>query len=73
MTALVIADVTKGTGRFNLAQGVFGTMIGIGATLSPTVSGFIISAGFLSLAGEALIGFAILWLLLPETRPSRSA
>jgi len=23
MTALVIADVTKGTGRFNLARGVF--------------------------------------------------
>jgi MFS family permease len=27
LTALVIADVTKGTGRFNLAQGVVGTMM----------------------------------------------
>jgi MFS family permease len=27
MTALVIADVTKGTGRFNLAQGIFGTLV----------------------------------------------
>jgi hypothetical protein len=26
MTALIIADVTKGTGRFNLAQGIFGTL-----------------------------------------------
>jgi MFS family permease len=36
MTAVVIADVTKGTGRFNLAQGMFGTVMGVGATLSPT-------------------------------------
>jgi hypothetical protein len=31
MTPLVIADVTKGTGRFNLAQGTFGTIMGVGA------------------------------------------
>jgi hypothetical protein len=42
MTPLVIADVTQGTGRFNLAQGVFGTAIGVGATLSPTLSGLIV-------------------------------
>ena len=42
MTALVIADVTKGTGRFNLAQGIFGTVMGIGASLSPTLSGLIV-------------------------------
>ena len=28
MTALIIADVTQGTGRFNLAQGMFGTFPG---------------------------------------------
>jgi len=55
MTALVIADVTKGSGRFNLAQGLFGTLIGIGASLSPTLSGLIVHhfgywAGFVSLA-----------------------
>ena len=66
MTALVVADVTKGTGRFNLAQGMFGTLMGIGASLSPTLSGLIVhhfgySTGFLSLALE---GF----LALPETK-----
>ena len=41
-TALIIADVTKGTGRFNLAQGMFGTIMGVGASLSPTLTGFIV-------------------------------
>jgi hypothetical protein len=36
ITGLVIADVTQGTGRFNLAQGMFGTVMGVGASLSPT-------------------------------------
>jgi hypothetical protein len=30
LTALVIADLTKGTGRFNLAQGLVGTLSGVG-------------------------------------------
>jgi MFS family permease len=73
MTALVIADVTKGTGRFNLAQGMFGTLMGVGASLSPTLSGLIVhhfgySIGFVSLAAEALIALAILAAFLPETR-----
>jgi MFS family permease len=42
ITALIIADVTQGTGRFNLAQGIFGALIGVGATLSPTLSGLIV-------------------------------
>src|SRR5215470_12774657 len=59
MTALVIADVTKGTGRFNLAQGAFGTVVGVGASFSPTLLGLIVDdfgfvAGFLSLAAEGL-------------------
>jgi len=73
MTPLVIADVMKGTGRFNLAQGVFGTLMGVGASLSPTLSGLIVhyfgySVGFLSLAAEGLIALAVLALFLPETK-----
>jgi MFS family permease len=73
MTALVIADVTKGTGRFNLAQGIFGTVMGIGASLSPTLSGLIVHyfgypAGFVSLAGEGLIALLVLAFFLPETK-----
>jgi MFS family permease len=52
LTPLVIADITKGTGRFNLAQGIVGTFSGIGASLSTTASGFVAQsfgswAGFL--------------------------
>ena len=73
MTALVIADVTKGTGRFNLAQGVFGTVTGVGASLSPTLSGLIVhhfgySAGFASLAGEGLVALLAVAIFLPETK-----
>jgi hypothetical protein len=48
-------------------------MIGVGASLSTTVSGLIVyhfgrSAGFLSLAGEALIALGTLAVFLPETK-----
>ena len=73
MTALVIADVTQGTGRFNLAQGMFGTVVGVGASLSPTLSGLIVhhfgySTGFVSLACEGLVALIVLAVFLPETK-----
>jgi MFS family permease len=73
MTALVISDVTRGTGRFNLAQGMLGTLMGVGASLSPTLSGLIVhhfgySTGFLSLALEGVLAFIALALFLPETK-----
>jgi MFS family permease len=73
MTAVIIADVTKGTGRFNLAQGMYGTVMGVGASLSPTLTGLIVdrfgrSAGFLSLAAEGLVALVILTVFLPETK-----
>jgi MFS family permease len=73
MMPVIIADVTKGTGRFNLAQGMFGTVMGVGATLSPTLTGLIVdqfdrSAGFLSLAAEGLVALLILAVFLPETK-----
>jgi len=73
MTGLVIADVTKGTGRFNLAQGLFGTIMGVGASLSPALSGLIVdhfgpTAAFVSLAAEGLAAFAAVAIFLPETK-----
>jgi MFS family permease len=44
LTALVIADLTNGTGRFNLAQGLVGTASGIGASLSTALFGFMLQA-----------------------------
>ncbi len=78
LTALVIADLTKGTGRFNLAQGFVGTMSGIGASLSTTLSSQIAAslgraAGFLGIAAVALAALLLLWFLMPETGPSDAA
>jgi predicted MFS family arabinose efflux permease len=74
MVPLTVADLTRGTGRFNLVQGVIGTMMGVGASLSPTFAGFVSDAfgsstAFLGLAAIAVIGLATVWLLMPETRP----
>ena len=77
LTALTIADLTAGTGRFNLAQGFVGTISGIGASLSTTLSGLVAgslgrAAGFLGIAAVAMAAVILLWLLMPETHPSKS-
>ncbi len=74
LTALVIADLTNGTGRFNLAQGLVGTISGIGAALSTSISGIVVTsygpiAGFSGVAAVGLLAFAILGLFMPETKP----
>jgi MFS family permease len=75
LTALIVADLTMGTGRFNLAQGFVGTTSGSGAALSTTLSGIVAgslgrAAGFLGIAGIALAAVLLAWLLMPETNPS---
>ena len=74
LTALVIADLTNGTGRFNLAQGVVGTASGIGAAISTTLSGLVAenlgsSAAFSCIAAIALLAIIVAWFFMPETRP----
>jgi len=75
LTILVTADITHGSGRFNLAQGIIGTASGIGAALSTALFGLVAAnfdrtATFLSMAAVALLGASIMSLLMPETRPS---
>ena len=74
LTALIVADLTAGTGRFNLAQGFLGTISGTGASLSTTFSGLLTgslgrAAGFLGIAAVALAALLLSWSLMPETRP----
>ena len=76
MVPLMIADITRGTGRFNLALGIVGTAMGIGASISPTLSGYLTdyfssSVAFFGLAVIAALGLAGVWQLMPETRPER--
>jgi MFS family permease len=74
LTTLVIADLTKGTGRFNLAQSVVGTLSAVGASLSTSMSGLVVNrfgdmAGLVSVTSTGLIAVAILFVFMPETKP----
>jgi len=74
LTALVVADLTAGTGRFNLAQGLVGTLSGIGASLSTSLSGLIVqnfgyAAGLLSITAVGLLAVAVVLAFMPETKP----
>src|SRR5262249_26388918 len=75
MTPLVIADLMRGTGRYNLAQGFAGVAVGIGGALSTGTTGYVVehfgyAGAFLGLASVALAGVAVLYAFLPETKPS---
>jgi len=70
---LVVADLTRGTGHFNISQGAIATATGIGGALSTAVAGLIVvtagySAAFLALAAVAAVGLALFVALMPETR-----
>jgi predicted MFS family arabinose efflux permease len=76
VSVLVIADLTRGTGRFNLTLGAITTAVGIGASLSQVIAGGIVHrvgshAGFLFLAAVASAAFGILYFFMPETRNIR--
>jgi MFS family permease len=69
---VIVADLMRGTGRFNVAQGAVITGQGIGAALSTTFAGIIVvhagySAAFLALAGIAAAGLALYFFTMPET------
>ncbi|MDB5416544.1 MAG: putative transport system, rane protein [Rubritepida sp.] len=70
---VIVADLTKGSGHFNAAQGAVGTVHAVGGVISGALSGWIVvSAGydvaFLTLSVFAVAGGAIFWLAMPETR-----
>jgi MFS family permease len=76
MVPLMIADLTRGTGHFNLGQGIVGTATGVGASLSAILAGYASDHfgsefAFLGLAAVAAAGLAAVWFLMPETRPIR--
>jgi MFS family permease len=74
LTPLIIADLMRGTGHYNLAQGAVATMIGIGASLSGLAAGIVVDAfGFdiavLALGLAAAIAFVVFAVAMPETKP----
>jgi MFS family permease len=75
ISVLIASDLMRGTGRFNLAQGLTALSVGIGATLSNATAGFVVqwfgySTGFLYLAAIASCALAFFGVLMPETKES---
>ena len=73
LVPLIVADITRGTGRFNLAQGLVATTMGVGASLSPLLAGLAhddfggYRAAWLALAAAATLGCVMFAMLMPET------
>jgi len=77
ISVLIASDLMRGTGRFNLAQGLTALAVGTGAALSNVTAGYVVQwfgypAGFLTLAGIALCAFAFFALLMPETKTANA-
>jgi predicted MFS family arabinose efflux permease len=78
MIPLIVADVAFGSGHFNLAQGIVGTATGIGASLSTVLAGFAAdrfgsSVAFIGLAAVGAMALAMVWAVMPETRPTAAS
>jgi MFS family permease len=78
MVPLMVADISRGTGHFNFAQGIVGTAVGIGATISPTLAGYLSDQfgsqiAFFGLASIATAGLVAVAAIMPETRPAKLA
>jgi MFS family permease len=76
LTVLVITDLTAGTGRFNLARGFVGAMIGMAASISTLATGYLFQGfgsvtGFLVISGIAGAATALLWLFVAESKPAK--
>jgi MFS family permease len=78
LSVLVVADLTRGTGHFNFAQGAIATATGVSWASSMLLAGLIVEyagyqAAFLSLAAVAAVALLIFWTLMPETKEFATA
>ena len=74
LVPLILADIMRGTGRYNVSRGFLGTVQGIGGSLSQVAAGYLVfklgyDAAFLTLAGVAAAALALALAAMPETRP----
>ena len=72
--AIMVADLTRGSGRYNVAFGAATMIQGIGGALSPTLAGAMVSmAGYhfamFALTGIAVVALVLLVIGVPETSP----
>ncbi|HEY1931895.1 MAG TPA: MFS transporter [Acetobacteraceae bacterium] len=74
MVPLIAADLTRRTGHLNLAIGTIGLAVGIGATISTTLAGWLADAvgvpnTLLALAAVGGAATLLVRLAMPETHP----
>jgi MFS family permease len=74
LVPLVLADISRGTGRFNLAQGMLACATGLGAAASTAVAGYLASrfgttVACMGLAVAALCAFLTVLIAMEETMP----
>ena len=72
ITPLVVADLMRGTGRYNVAQGLVATLQGVGASLSGLAAGVVVDrfgygTAFVGAAVAAGVALAALLFFMPET------
>ena len=72
LVPLLVADITRGTGRFNMALGGVTTAQGIGGAVSGLLVGIIVdhlgyNAAFLTMGAVAGTALALFALYMPET------
>jgi hypothetical protein len=76
LVPLILADLMRGTGRYNVSRGTIETCMGVGASLSNAIAGLmVVGAGygvaFLVPAAVALSALVLFWSAMPETLASR--
>ena len=69
---LIVADLTKGSGRFNIVQGALATLLGIGVSLSNLIAEQVVEftnfdTGFIFLGLVGLVGLFVFAVFMPET------
>ncbi len=71
--AVMVADLTRGSGRYNVAMGAATMVQGIGGALSPALAGAVFAAAgystaMFTLTGIAVAALSVLAVGVPETR-----
>jgi MFS family permease len=75
ITTLIVADLAKGSGRFNALGGMMQSALGVGAFLGNLLAGAAAKRlgfppVFLALAAVALLGLIVFLVSMPETKPA---
>lgn len=75
LVPLILADITRGTGRFSLTQGIIASAATFGAAMSTIAAGYLadhfgVATAFLGLTATAVCGFLIVLSMMPETKPT---